>query len=86
MWRLREHHDYMDKAQIEEVGERVGMDREMALEVFLRLAGQVWSGELLLQEGPPIMVSSPRTQAPPWDGVIFDRGWFRNRGKLPEQP
>ena len=82
MWHLRQNHDYMDKAQIEEVAERVGMDREQALEVFLRLAGQVWAGELLPAEGPPITVSAPRTEAPPWEKVIFNRVWFRKRGKL----
>ena len=73
----------MDRVQIEEVGERIGMDHETTIGIFLCLAGEVWAGELLPEEGPPIAVSAPRTGAPPWNGVAFDRVWFQKRGKLP---
>ena len=73
----------MDKIQIEEVGERIGMDRETTIRIFLGLAGEVWAGQLLTAEGPPIEVFSPRIEAPPWKSVTFDLDWFRQRGKLP---
>ena len=71
----------MNKAQIEGVGARVGMDRETTIRAFLRLGGEVWSGELIPGGGPPITVSGPRTEAPSWEGVLFDRVWFGKRGK-----
>jgi hypothetical protein len=73
----------MDKVHIEEVGERIGIDRETTIGIFLGLAGEVWAGELLPEEGSPIAVFSPRSEAPPWSRVVFDRGWFQERGKLP---
>jgi hypothetical protein len=72
----------MDKVQIEEVGERIGIDRETTIGIFLRLAGEVWAGQLLPEEGPPITIIEPRTEAPPWNRVTFDRNWFQERGKL----
>ena len=73
----------MDKFHIEEVGERIGIDRETTIGIFLGLAGEVWAGQLLPEKGPPIAVFGPRTKAPPWQRVAFDRDWFRERGKLP---
>ncbi len=73
----------MDKVYIEEVGGRIGIDRETTIGIFLGLAGEVWAGELLPEEGPPIAVAGPRTKAPPWHRVAFDRTWFQKRGKLP---
>ena len=73
----------MDKAQIEEVGHRTGIDRETTIGIFLCLAGEVWAGELLPEEGLPITVFGPRSAAPPWNRVAFDRDWFQERGKLP---
>ena len=74
LWCLRQKHNYMSRAHIENVGERVGMDRETTIEAFLRLAGAVWVGELIPEEGPPITVSGPRTEAPRrWDRVVFER-------------
>ena len=75
----------MDRVRIEEVGERIGMDRETTIGIFLGLTGEVWAGELLPEEGPPIAVSGPRTEAPPWNRVVFDRAWFQERGTLPRR-
>jgi hypothetical protein len=85
LWCLTQDQDYMDKIHIEEVGERIGMDRETTIGIFLRLAGEVWAGELLTEEGPPITVFGPRTEAPPWNRVVFDRAWFQERGTLPRR-
>ena len=83
LWRLRQDRDYMDTVDIGEVGERIGLDPETALGIFLRLAGEVWAGELLLEEeGPPIAVSGPRTKAPPWHRVASVVG-FRSEGSCP---
>jgi hypothetical protein len=73
----------MDKIHIVEVGERIGIDRETTIGIFLGLAGEVWAGQLLAEEGPPIEVFGPRIEAPPWNRVVFDRAWFQERGKLP---
>jgi hypothetical protein len=72
----------MDKVHIEEVGERVGIDHETTIGIFLFLAGEVWAGGLLSEEDPPITVLKPRTEAPPWNRVAFDRDWFQEQGKL----
>jgi hypothetical protein len=43
--RLREKSFYMDKNEIEEIGEQEGIPKEEAAQEFLRLAGRVWAGQ-----------------------------------------
>ncbi|MBV9455267.1 MAG: hypothetical protein JOZ19_14315 [Rubrobacter sp.] len=83
LWYLRQDQYYIDRVHIEEVGERVGIDDETTTGIFLCLAGEVWAGEHLSEEGPPMTVLAPRSEAPPWNRVTFDPDWFRQRGKLP---
>lgn len=57
--RMREKSFYMDKSEIEEFGEREGIPREEAAREFLRLAGRVWAGQIIVSEGPTIGVLVP---------------------------
>ena len=73
----------MDKNEIEEIGEQEGILKEEAAQEFLRLAGRVWAGQIIVSEGPTIGGFSPRVVPKSWLGVTFYTEWFRNRGKLP---
>jgi hypothetical protein len=75
---------YINRSEVEDVGERAGMARVKAAHVFLLQAGSLWAGELILEQGEPIPVYGPRTSVPAWTAVAFDAEWFRERGKLPE--
>ena len=81
--RMREESFYMDKSEIEEMGEREGIPREEAAQEFFWLAGRVWAGQIILSEGPTIGVFGPRAAPKSWLGVTFYPEWFRNREKLP---
>ncbi len=80
--RLKERTRYMDKSEVEDIGVRAGLDRTMVTPAFLRLAGSIWAGQILPEEGPPIGVHGPRTEVPSWVGVTFYVEWFQKRGKL----
>jgi hypothetical protein len=73
----------MDKNEIEVIGEREGIPKEEVAQEFLRLAGRVWAGQIIVSEGPTIGVFGPRAVPKSWLGVTFYTEWFRNRGKLP---
>ena len=79
---MREESFYMDKSDIEEIGEREGIPREEAAREFLRLAGRVWAGQIIVSEGPTIGVFGPRAVPKSWLGVTLYPEWFQNRGKL----
>ena len=81
--RMRGKSFYMDKSEVEEIGEREGILREEAAREFLWLAGRVWAGQIIVSEGPTIGVFGPRAAPKNWLGVTFYPEWFRNRGKLP---
>ena len=81
--RMKEEGLYMDKSEIEEIGEREGLPRKEAAREFFRLAGRVWAGQIILSEGPTIGVFGPRAAPKSWLGVTFYPEWFRNREKLP---
>lgn len=79
--RVREERFYMDKSEIERLGEREEMPKEEAARQFMNLAGGVWAGQIIVSEGPTIGVFGPRAVPKGWLGVTFYPEWFRNRGK-----
>ena len=83
--RMREESFYMDKSEIEEMGEREGIPREEAAREFLWLTGRVWAGHSIVSERPTMGVFGPRAVPENWLGVTFYPEWFRNRGKLDSQ-
>jgi hypothetical protein len=77
---------YISRTEIEDVGERAGMSRVVATQVFLLQAGSLWAGELIPEdEGEPgIPFYAPTTSVPAWKAVVLDPGWFWERGKFSE--
>jgi len=74
---------YINRTEIEEIGEQAGMARVVATHVFLLQAGSLWAGEIIPEEeedGIPLYGST--TSVPAWKAVVLDPGWFQGRGKL----
>ena len=80
--RVRERRFYIDRSEIERMGQREGMPKEEAARQFIDLAGRVWAGQIIASEGPTIGVFGPRDVPKDWLGMTLYPEWFRNRGRL----
>jgi len=81
---VEEEKFYLYRRDVEKIGESVGLSAEEATRQFLRLAGEVWVGEIWPMEGPGIPVYGPlEGLAPDWTGAWFDVSGMQSRGKIP---
>ncbi len=86
IWRnaVEEGKFYLYRRDVEKIGESVGLSAEEAARQFLRLAGEVWIGEIWPMEGPGIPAyGPPEGIAPDWTGAWFDVRGMQSRGKIP---
>ncbi len=71
----REGKDRIDRAYVEEIGQRYKLDPDEASELFVEARGNVWRGELIESEGEPGWEAATLERAPaagksPEDGGI----------------
>ena len=71
----REGKDRIDRAYVEEIGQRYELEPEKASKLFVEAKGNVWRGELIESEGEPGWEAATLERAPaagksPEDGGI----------------
>ena len=86
IWRnaVEEQKFDLDRGEVEEIGQRVGLNAQQAACQFLQLAGDVWVGWIHPVDGGEVPAYEPQRADIEWTDVVLDRMAMERMGKIPQ--